>query len=116
MQSGNRARGLINRCFNIESYIIIIQEANMNSGVSQYKNCWKWEHMTFLCRIQGSKCIKCNGPHKTEHHHYFVWCCKANPNTNPPRLETKQDELYSYSFRCLNCKGEHQPDSNQCYF
>ena len=51
MQSSHRAKGLINRCFNIRSYIVIIWEANMNLRVSQCKNCWKWGHTTFLCRI-----------------------------------------------------------------
>jgi len=38
IQSGSKAKGLINRCFNIGSYIVTIREANMNLGVSQYKN------------------------------------------------------------------------------
>jgi len=41
IQSNSYARGLINRCFNIERYIAIIRGVNMNSGVLQYKNCWK---------------------------------------------------------------------------
>ena len=41
-QSGVKAKGLINRCFNISRYIANIYGANMNLGVSQYKNCWKW--------------------------------------------------------------------------
>ena len=46
--------------------------------------------MTSVCRIQGVKCVKCNGPHKSEHHCQFAWCCKANEKTNPSRLETKK--------------------------
>jgi len=34
MQSSSRAKCLINRCFNIRSYIVMIWEANMNLGVS----------------------------------------------------------------------------------
>jgi len=40
----------------------------MNLEDSQYRNCWKWEHATFTYRSQGSKCIKYNGPYKTEHY------------------------------------------------
>ena len=48
-QSGNRAKNLINRCFNIGNYIVTIHSMNMNFGISQYKNCWKWEYTTFVC-------------------------------------------------------------------
>ena len=68
VQSGQNAKMLINRCFNVGNYIATIRGANMNPGVPQCKNCWKWGHSTFSCRIQGAKCIKCNGPHKSEHH------------------------------------------------
>ena len=92
VQSGKNAKMLINRCFNVGNYIATIRGANMNPGVPQCKNCWKWGHSTFSCRIQGSKCVKCNGPHKSEHHREFGWCCKANDKINPPRLETKKGD------------------------
>jgi len=38
-QSGSKAKDLINRCFNVESYITTIQDVNMNLEVPQYKNC-----------------------------------------------------------------------------
>ena len=41
MQSGSKAKGLINRCFNVGSFITIIQDTNMNLGIPQHKNCWK---------------------------------------------------------------------------
>ena len=66
IQSSSYTRGLINRCFNIERYIATIRGINMNSGVLQYKNYWKWGHVTFLCRVQGSKYIKCNSSYKTK--------------------------------------------------
>ena len=116
VQSGQSAKMLINRCFNVGNYIATIRGANMNSGVPQCKNCWKWGHSTFSCRIQGAKCIKCNGPHKSEHHREFGWCCKANSKTNPPRLETKKGELCPHEFKCSNCKGDHQANSNHCPF
>ena len=116
MQSGQNAKLLINRCFNIGNNIATIRGANMNPGVLQYTNCWKWGHFTFTCRIQEAKCVKCNSPHKSEHHREFGWCCKANAKTNPPRLETKKGELCSYTFKCSNCKGDHQADSNTCPF
>jgi len=47
----SKAKGLINRCFNIRGYIATIRGVNMNPEVLQYKNCWKWRHATFACRI-----------------------------------------------------------------
>ena len=41
VQSGSKAKMPINRYFNVGNYITIIQEANMNSGISQYKNYWR---------------------------------------------------------------------------
>ena len=107
---------LINRCFNVGNYITTIQGANMNPGVPQCKNCWKWGHTTFSCRIQGAKCVKCNGPHKSEHHQEFGWWCKANAKINLLRLETKKGEPCPHSFKCSNCRGDHLADSNQCPF
>jgi len=112
VQSGSNAKILINRCFNVSNYIATIWGANMNPGVLQCKNCWKWGHATFSCRIQGAKCVKCNGLHKSEHHQEFGWCYKANAKINLPRLETKKGEPYSHSFKCLNCCGDYQADSN----
>jgi len=112
VQSGSNAKMLINRCFNVGRYIMTIWGANMNLGVLQCKNCWKWGHATFSCKIQGLKCIKCNGPHKLENHHEFGWCCKVNDKINPLRLETKKGEPCPYSFKCSNCQGDHQVDSN----
>ena len=116
VQSRSNAKMLINRCFNVGRYIATIQGANMNPGILQCKNCWKWGHATFLCRVQGSKCIKCNGPHKSEHHREFGWCCKVNTKINLPRSETKKGELCPHSFKCLNYQGDHQADSNLCPF
>ena len=57
VQSKKNTKALINRCFNMGSYIATICGANMNPGVPQCKNCWKWGHSTFLCHIQEAKCI-----------------------------------------------------------
>ena len=116
VQSSSNAKMLINRCFNVGRYIVTIQGANMNLDIPQYENCWKWGHITFSYRIQGSKCIKCNGLHKSKNHCEFRWCCKANDKINPPRLKTKKGELCSHLFKCSNCRGYHQVDSNQCPF
>ena len=116
VQSGSNAKMLINRCFNVGKYIVTIQEANMNLGIPQCKNCWKWGHVTFLCRIQDAKCIKYNGPYKSENHHKFRWCCKVNKKMNPPRLEIKKGKPCPYSFKCSNCQRDHQADSNQYLF
>ena len=116
IQSSSNTKMLINRCFNVRNYIVTIRGANMNPSVPQCKNCWKWGHTTFLCRIQGARCVKCNGPHKSEHHQEFGWCCKANNKINPPRLETKKGKSCSHSFKCSNCCGDHLANSNQYLF
>ena len=116
VQSGKNAKMLINRCFNVGKYIATIWGANMNPGVLQCKNCWKWGHTTFSCRIQESKYVKCNGPYKSENHRKFGWCCKANDKINPPRMETKKGDPCPHTFKCSNCQGDHQADSNQCLF
>ena len=116
VQSGSKAKMLINRYFNVGKYIMTIWGANMNPGVPQCKNCWKWDHTTFSCKIQESKYVKCNGPHKSKNHHEFGWCCKVNKKSNPLQLETKKGELCPHSFKCSNCQGDHQADSNQCLF
>ena len=116
VQSGVNAKMLINRCFNIGNHITTIRGANMNPGIPLCMNCWKWGHFTFSCKIQGTKCIKCNRPHKSEHHCKFRWCCKANVKLNPPRLETKKSKPCPHAFKCSNCQGDHQADSNQCPF
>ena len=69
IQSGSKAKSLINQYFNVGRYIATIREANMNSGIPQCKNCLKWGCATLSCRIQGSKCIKCNGPYKSKNYH-----------------------------------------------
>ena len=40
-QNRVKTKSLINRYFNISSYITTIQRANINLGVPQCKNCWK---------------------------------------------------------------------------
>ena len=115
IQSSSKAKRLINWCFNVSKYIATIQGANMNLGVPRCKNCWKWGHSMFSCRIQGSKCIKCNS-HKSENHCEFGWCCKANKKTNPPQLKTKKGKPYLHMFKYLNYWGDYQADSNLCLF
>ena len=38
-QSGAKAKGFINWCFNVGKYIATVRRANMNPGISQCKNC-----------------------------------------------------------------------------
>jgi len=94
----------------------MVRGANMNPGTPQCKNYWKWEHTVGVCHIQGSKYAKCNGPHLTDNHRDFAWCCKANDKLNPSRLETKKGKLCPYSFKCINCKSSHVADSVECPF
>ena len=116
VQSRSKVKSLINRCFNIGRFIVTMRGANMNPGIPQCKNCWWWEHVTMSCHIQGFKYIKCNSPHKTENYHQFGWCYKANDKTNLSHLKTKKGEPCLYSFKCSNCCGDHQVDSNLCLF
>ena len=67
-QSGQKTKNLINRYFNIRRYITTIHGTNMNLSISQCKNCWKWGYTTFVSHAQGSKCVKCNSPHKSEYY------------------------------------------------
>jgi len=115
-QNGSKAKLLINYSFNFGRYIATIRATNMNPGVPQCHNCWKWGHSTFLCHTHGSKCQKCNSPHKLEHHRDLAWYCKANFKLNPPRLETAKGKPCPYTFKCINCKGEHMADDNKCPF
>jgi len=47
VQSGSNMKMLINKCFNVGNYITTICGANMNPGVPQCKNCWKWGTLCF---------------------------------------------------------------------
>ena len=116
VQSRSKAKSLINQYFNVRKYIATIRGANMNPGVSQCKNCQKWGHITISCRIQESKCVKYNRSHKSENYCQFGWFCKANEKMNPPHSETKKGKLCPYVFKCSNCHGNHQADSNLCLF
>jgi len=40
VQSGSKAKSLINRYFNVERFITTIRGANINPGIPQCKNCW----------------------------------------------------------------------------
>ena len=46
-----KAKSLINRKSNVRSFIVTIQGANMNPGVPQCKNCWKWGHATGVMNL-----------------------------------------------------------------
>jgi len=115
-QNGSKAKLLINHSFNLGRHIATIRATNMNPGIPQCHNCWKWGHSTFSCRVHSSKCQKCSGPHKLEHHRDLAGCCKANPKLNPPCLETAKGLPCSHSFKCINCKGDHMADDYKCPF
>ena len=93
LQSGSTAKKLVNHCFNIGSFVTIIREANMNSGIPQCKNCWKWGHTTFACHLQGMRQLKYNGSYKAKHYCHFAWCCKANFKTNSLILKLNRVNL-----------------------
>ena len=106
-QNSMKAKLLINKSFNIGYHIATIKETNINSGISQCRNWWKWDHSIFVCYIYGFKYQKCNNPQKLEHYREMAWYCKINFKTNFPRLETKKEKPYTHLFKCINCKDEH---------
>ena len=115
-QNGSKTKLMINHSFNFGRYIATIRGTNMNPGISQCHNCWKWGHSTFACKAHSVRCQKCDGPHKIEHYRDMAGCCKANFKIDLPCLETKQGEPCPHSFKCVNCKGEHMADDNKCLF
>jgi len=115
-QNDFKAKLLINHSFNFGRSIATIRTTNINPRVSQCHNYWKWDHSIFSYCAHGSKCQKCNRPHKLEYHRDLAWYCKTNSKLNPPRLETAQDKPYLYTFKCVNCKGKHIADDNKYPF
>jgi len=83
-QNGSKAKLLIYYFFNLGRYIAMVRATNMNQGVSQCHNYWKWGHFTYSCRVYRSQCQKCSRPHKLEYHRDLAWYCKANFKLNPP--------------------------------
>jgi len=113
-QNGSKAKLLSNHSFNYGRFIATIKGTNMNLGVPQCHNCWKWGHVIFACKAHGFKCQKYGGPHKIKNHRDMAWCYKANFKLDPSQLETKQGELCPHTFKCINCKGDHLADDNKC--
>ena len=111
-QSSSSAKNIINHHFNIGRFIATIKGTNMNPGVPQCKNCWKWEHSTLSCCSHISRCAKCYGAHITKYHREKAWCCMENKKANC--LATKEGEPCPHVFKCINCKGNHQADSYSC--
>ena len=81
-QSSSLVKNIINYHFNIGCFIATVKDTNMSPGVSQCKNCWKWEHSTLSCYSYISRCAKCYGAHTTKHHREKVWCCMDNKKAN----------------------------------
>ena len=111
-QSSSSAKNIINRCFNIGRFIATIKGTNINPGVPQCKNCWKWGHSTLSCHSHISRCAKCYGAHITKHHREKAWCCMENKKANCSA--TKEGKPCPHIFKCMNCKGNHQADSYSC--
>jgi len=49
MQNSSKAKTIINRHFNVGSFIATVCRVNMNPRVPQCKNCWKWGHTAGVC-------------------------------------------------------------------
>ena len=111
-QSGFCVKNIINRWFNIRWFIATIHRTNINPGVPQCRNCWKWEHLTLSCHFHTSKCAKYYGAHDIEHYRKKAWCYIDNKKAN--QVATKEGKLCPYIFKCVNCKGDYQVDSYSC--
>ena len=111
-QSSSSVKNIINCYFNVGQYIITIRGTNMNLGVPQCKNCWKWGHLTLSCHSHVSRCTKCYGAHSTKHHREKVWCCTKNKKLNC--VATKVSEPCPHIFKCMNCKEDYQANSYSC--
>ena len=81
----SRIENFLKKIDNIDPVSIEVSylpKSNMNPGISQCKNCWKWGHSTLSCHSHISRCAKCYGAHITEHHREKVWCCMDNKKAN----------------------------------
>ena len=78
----------------IRHFITTIYSTNINLSIPQYKNYWKWDHLTFRYQLYMFWYIKCMRPHKSEHHKELVWCYQKNTRVNPLRFTTKKDKPY----------------------
>ena len=50
LQNSSKTKFIINCWFNVEHFIVTVCSTNINSGILYCKNCWKWEHSTFVSR------------------------------------------------------------------
>jgi hypothetical protein len=117
LQNGKRAVPLVNRWINIGGWTSTIRATSMHPGMPQCHNCWCWGHPTHKCYTHVLCCPKCGGAHCLENHRSHGSCCKAHPKMNPPREATAVREPCTHTFKCLNCKGDHQADDYKCpYF
>jgi len=46
-----KSKLLINYSFNLGRYIAMVRATNMNPGVPQCHNYWKWDHSTFFAEL-----------------------------------------------------------------
>ena len=113
-QSSSLPKNIINCRFNIGCFIATIKGTNMNPGVPQCKNYWKWRHSTLSYCSYISRYAKYYGAHTTKHYREKAWCCIDNKKAN--HMATKEDEPCPYTFKCMNCKGNHQADSYSCLY
>jgi len=99
-QSSSLAKNIINCCFNIGCFIATVRGMNMNLGILQCKNCWKWGHLILSCCSHISRCAKCYGAHVTGHHREKAWCCMENKKTN--QTPTKEGEYHKLHSACIS--------------
>jgi hypothetical protein len=107
LQNGKWAVPLVNRHINIGGWTSTIWATSMHPGVPQCHNCWRWGHPMHKCYAHVPCCPKCGGTHCLENHRSHGSCCKAHPKMNPPQEAMAPGEPCTYTFKCLNCKGDH---------
>jgi hypothetical protein len=113
-QNGKWAVPLVNRQINIGGWTSTIRAISMHPDVLQYHNCWRWGHPTHKCYAHVLRYPKCGGAHHLENHRTHRLCCKTHPKMNPPREAMAPGDPCTHTFKCLNCKGDHQVDDYKC--
>ena len=111
-QSSSCVKNIINCQFNVGQFIATMHGTNMNLGVPQCKNCWKWEHSILSCHSHISRCAKCYKAYNTKHYREKAWCCIENKKLN--YSATKDGEPCPHVFKYMNCKEDYQADSYSC--
>jgi hypothetical protein len=91
---GKRVIALGHECF--------IRGTTPQVGVPIYQKCWKWGHLTHVCR-KNHHCARCRQPHRTDEHCLRASCCQGQPKNDPPIPPTPATMPCPHKHRCLAC-------------